>query len=270
VLAASLAALAAACGGSGAKPRPDLLFVSTRDKSYEIFEMNADGSRQRRLTSGGGDTSTSAGLFYETDPAWSPDGTQIAFSSKREGSFDIFVMTRAGKDETRITATKADDTHPTWSPDGRRIAFSRSGRIEVMNGDGTGAHAITAVGDQDGDPAWSPNGRWIAYSKVLRDVGATVREIWLVRPDGSDNHAVTSLTKSSSTPAWSPDGSRLAFSSDVRGGHFAIYTIRLDGKGLEQLTSGADAVEPAWSPDGKTIAFSRDGSIVAIAADRSD
>jgi TolB protein len=233
--------------------------------------MNADGNRQRRLTSGGGDNSTSAGLFYETDPAWSPDGTHIAFASKREGTFDIFVMTREGKDVTRITSTKAEDTHPTWSPDGKRIAFSRSGRLEVMDADGSHLRAITAAGEQDGDPAWSPDGRWIAFSRVLRDVGGTVREIWLVKPDGSGNHAVTSFTKSSGSPSWAPDSKRLAFTSNAHGGRFAIYTIRLDGKGLERLTTtGADAIDPAWSPDGQTIAFSRDGSIVAIAADRSN
>jgi Tol biopolymer transport system component len=98
-----------------------------------------------------------------------------------------------------------------------------------------------------------------------------VREIWVVRPDGSRNHGVTSLQKSSSSPSWAPDGKRLAFSSNARGGQFAIYTIGLDGKGLERMTTaGADAIDPAWSPDGKTIAFSRDGAIVALAADRSD
>jgi Tol biopolymer transport system component len=262
LLAAFLGSFAASCGGGGGKPRPDLLFVSTRDKSYEIFGMDADGSRQRRISKGGGDASTAAGLFYEIEPAWSPDGKRIAFSSKREGSFDIFVMTREGKDVTRLTTTGADDSHPTWSPDGKRIAFARSGRIDVMSAEGSGVRGIGPAAERDNDPAWSPDGRWIAYTRLLRDVG-TVREIWLMRPDGSGNHALTSLSKSSSSPAWSPDSARLAFSSDARGGRFSIFEIGADGKGLHQLTSlGGDDIEPAWSPDGKTIAFSREGAIV--------
>ena len=263
-LLAALAVLAVACGG-GAKPRPDLLLVSTRDGPYEIFGMNADGGRQRRVSKGGGDTSSPAGLFYETEPAWSPDGKRIAFASRREGSFDIFVMTRDGKDTTRITTTRDDDQHPTWSPDGRRIAFARSGGIEVMSADGGNVHAVTRETERDSDPAWSPDGRWIAYSRLERSL-TTVREIWLVRPDGSKNHALTSLGKSSTAPTWSPDGTRLAFASNVRAG-FSIYTIGVDGKGLHRLTSsGADDLDPAWSPDGKAIAFSRDGAIVTAPA----
>src|SRR5215471_2718690 len=137
-IASTCTALAAAvlvtgCGGAG-KARPDLAFVSTRDGDYAIFAMNADGSRQKRLTHERGNPATPRGLFFQLGPAWSPNAQQIAFSSQRDGPSSIYVMRADGSDTRRLTSTKDDDTDPTWSPDGRRIAFTRSnpGHIFVM------------------------------------------------------------------------------------------------------------------------------------------
>ncbi len=252
------------CGGSGS-PGDAIIFVSSRDGDYAIFGMNADGSKQGRLTNDRGDTSTLAGVQFQTGPAWSPDGTRIAFASAREGSFDIYVMNADGTDTKRLTSSKENDQHPTWSPDGSRIAFSRfsdSDHLYVMNADGTGVRRVT---DDDptveAEPAWSPDGRWIAYSH--RASGSDFREIWVVRPDGSGRRSVTKLDAKSYTPTWAPDSRRLAFSSSRGGALYDIYTVGVDGNDVRRLVSSAtDAFEPAWSPDGDDIAFSRDGAIV--------
>src|SRR5262245_61259298 len=112
-LAASAALLASGCGSSSS-PRPDIAFVSTRDGDYAIFGMNADGSRQKRLTHERGDPSTAKGLFFQVDPAWSPDGKQIAYASRRDGVQHIFVMRADGSGTTRLTDSKFDDGNPTW------------------------------------------------------------------------------------------------------------------------------------------------------------
>jgi TolB protein len=254
--------LLAACGGGG-NPRPDLLFVSTRDDDYAIYEMNADGSREKRLTKTEVDTTAPAGLFFQVDPAWSPDGASIAFSSKRSGSSDIYVMRSDGSDTRRLTTSRKDELHPTWSPDGRHIAFGEDQKIYVMGADGSARHPITTNLAEDAAPAWSPNRRWIAF--VRRQRGDVEREIWVMRPDGSGARRVTSLHGSSINPAWSPDSRRIVFASNIVGSLYHLYIVTVADERVRRLTrSGPDTFEPAWSPDGSTIAFSQDGAIATV------
>ena len=110
------------CGGSGS-PGDTIVFVSSRDGDYAIFGKNADGSSQGRLTDEEGDLSVEGGVEFQTDPAWSPDGSKIAFASAREGSYDIYVMDADGTDRVALTHDAAFDTVPLWSPDGRTILF---------------------------------------------------------------------------------------------------------------------------------------------------
>jgi Tol biopolymer transport system component len=252
------------CGGSDGEPRPDLVLVSSRDGDYAVYAMNADGSRQVRLSAERGDPASPSELFFQVEPAWSPDGRRLAFSSKRSGSFDIYVMNADGKGTRRLTSTKEDDSHPTWSPDGTRIAFARApGDIYVLNADGSGALRISHPTVEEAEPAWSPDGDWIAY--VRRTPGSPIREVWVVRPDGSDAHAVTSLGASSYTPAWSPDSSRIVFTSNVEGELYELYTIGVDGKGRRAVAATIESMfEPAWSPDGTRIAFSEAGAIFTV------
>ncbi len=271
MLVAGAAASIAGCGGDDEKARPDLAFVSTRDGVYSIYEMNADGEAQGRLTDAELDASTPEGLFFQVEPAWSPDGAKIAFSSARGGSFDIYVMNADGSGTKALTSTKEDDSHPTWSPDGDRITFAREGPgdIYVMNADGSGVRRISDPRVQESEPAWSPDGNWIAY--IRRTPGTPVRELWLVHPDGSEPHAITSAGAKAYTPAWSPDGKRIVFASDQDGDFFELYTIGIDRKGLRSVTPTAgDMFEPSWSPDGSRIAFSEGGSIFTVELGEGD
>jgi Tol biopolymer transport system component len=261
LLAAVVSILGTSCGGTE-DPRPDLVFVSTRDGDYAIFEMNADGEAQRRLTAADTDSSAPRGLFFQVEPAWSQDGERIAFSSRRGGTFDVYAMNADGSGTRRLTATKENDSHPTWSPSGQTIAYAREGDIYVMSSDGSGARRISDPTAEESEPSWSDGG-WIAY--VRRTPGTLVRELWLMRPNGAARHRITRFGRAIYGPAWSSDGKRIAFSADLDGSVFQIYSVGVDGKGLQRHTQSAeDAFEPSWSPDGTTIAFSRGGSIVMV------
>lgn len=260
VLVAIVVTIAGAGCGGREEARPDLAFVSTRDGDYAIFEMNADGGAQHRLTSREVDASSPAKLYFQIEPAWSPDGSRIAFSSRRSGTFDLYVMNTDGTGTQQLTSGGKNDSYPTWSPSGASIAFARSGDIYVMNADGSGARQVSDPNAEESEPAWSPDGEWIAYSR--RTPGTPVQEIWLMRPNGSARRAVTLSGATAHTAAWSPDSKRIVFSSNHDGEVFELYTVGIDGNGLRSVTPTAgDMFEPSWSPDGSKIAFSEGGSI---------
>lgn len=102
------------------------------------------------------------------DPAWSPDGREIAFAARHGNQRDIYVMNTDGEQVRRLTNSPFEDRAPAWSPDGRRIAFYSSrgnvAGIFVMDVDGANLKRLT-VGNHD-HPAWSPEGTQIAFSMI--------------------------------------------------------------------------------------------------------
>ena len=197
---------------------------------------------------------------WDASPAWSPDGSRIAFNSDRDGNTEVYAVYADGSGVARLTYNDAVDGDPAWSPDGRRIAFesTRDGNWEiyVMDADGSGVTRLTHNDAYDWSPAWSPDGRRIAFHSK-RDGN---REIYVMNADGSGVTRLTFDSAFDSGPNWSPDGRRIAFGSD-RDGDFEVYVMNADGSGVTRLADN-DGGTPAWSPDGRRIAFSseRDGN----------
>src|SRR5262249_20883230 len=119
-IVAALAVLAVAgCGGSSRpKGPPALVFVSTKDGDYALFGADAEGKHPYRLTNKKSDTSSPQGLFFQVQPAWSPDGQKIAFSSGRTGKPHVYVMSPDGSGTTQVTDATKGDEQPSWSTDG--------------------------------------------------------------------------------------------------------------------------------------------------------
>ena len=220
-------------------------------------------------------TATSA-LTVQPTPTETPAPVvgRIAFTSKRDGNFDIYVMNADGSGVIRLTDDPASDGLPIWSLDGQKILFisRRDGNrdIYVMNADGSGVTRLTDSG-ADEMPSWSPDGRKIVFSSHRSRRGP---DIYVMNADGS---GVTQLTDNPQNldehPSWSPDGRKIAFIRNPDG-RDDLYVMNADGSGVEQLTEDyALDSWPSWSPDGRKIAFSSDGAgnldIYVINADGS-
>jgi Tol biopolymer transport system component len=127
-----------------------IAFVSARDKGRDIWTMDPDGGGLTQLTGSEG---------QEDDPAWSPDGTKIAFSSDRDGGkFFIYVMNADGSGVERLGTGTTTEHDPTWSPDGRFIAFAHAGDPSVISIVEVATHEEVGTLSQTGAgaafPAW--------------------------------------------------------------------------------------------------------------------
>jgi WD40 repeat protein len=239
------------CGQPQSLERIAFVFEE-EDSPPALYVMNADGSHMTRLTDD---------LDDPASPAWSPDGTRIAFSATRGGNRDIFVMNADGSGLINVTNHPAYDGEPTWSPDSQQLAFvsTRDGApsILVINADGTNVTPLLQLTCGPSDPAWSPDGTQMVF---VCDNGA-YRDILIMQADGTDVRPLIALPTSDSEPAWSPDSTRIAFTAlDPLWANEAIYMVNRDGTGLTPLrwfARGAGRA-PTWSPDGRSIAFVRD------------
>ena len=180
-------------------------------------------------------------------PAFSPDGTRIAFNSNRDDNNDIYVANVDGSDVRRLTNNPAIDTSPTWSPNSQQIAFTsdRTGspQIYVIGADGTGLRRLTYETYCD-RPTWSPPPfNEIAYSSKTGP-GHDIKVIDLAT---NEVRQLTYGLGSNESPSYSPNGRHVAFMSTRGSGLKQIYTIGRDGNGLRRVTSTGNNEGPSWS-----------------------
>jgi Tol biopolymer transport system component len=189
---------------------------------------------------------------------WSPDGKQVAFTTDRRGTYDIYVMNGDGSRQRPLLAGPTYDAMPTWSPDGKQLAFvsDRDGipqiySLEITTRRITRLTFTNAISDYDGDfaPDWSSRGQ-IAFQRVLDDESF----VFVMNADGSGARQLVDGEGADYDPAWSPDGTRVAYAGGPRDESY-IDVVGADGTGHVRLTTSDDDGLPAWSPDGKRIVF---------------
>jgi serine/threonine protein kinase len=250
-LAGSLDARSGSCDVLG----PGQLVLDQIEWRMNLSEVALAGeAAPRALTSGDS---------RDRQPAYSPDGSRIVFSSNRSGNMDLWILdTRTGA-LRQLTDDPAQDWDPGFTPDGRHVLWSsdRSGNLEIWiaGDDGSGARQLTRDGVDAENPTATEDGRFVVYTSAHPERFG----LWRIRRDGSDDHRL--VAGAALVPEVSPDGRRVLFITDNReGGRFirvadvetgALVPFELE---VRWPSSASDQVlygRARWSPDGRGIFF---------------
>ena len=276
-------------GGINGIAETKIYFVSSRTGTKEIWVMDYDGQNQHQVTHLGSvslsprispdgsrlafaslDRSGWSVRMYSLDlgrlvsfpagtvgganqsPAWTSDGTKIAFSSSRSGDPEIWVGDASGGNLHKLTAFRGPDVSPTWNPRTNAQISWVSGRtgepqIYIMDQDGANIQRMTDGGYAI-SPSWAPNGAMLTFS-WNRKYGPGA-------PGGQDIYVMDIASKrwlqlthdagSNDFPSWAPDGRHIVFERQI-GGHTQIWSMLADGTEQHQLTHVGSNFMPNWS-----------------------
>ena len=277
---------------AGGEPTPGIVFVTNRHvdrnqvglhSNWELYLVQPDGTGLTRLTDN---------ERVDTSPSWSPDGRQIAFRSREDGSSDIFVMNADGSRWRNLVRDPADSIYdeffPEWNPQRELIALYTDRfyspavgcawhRVAIMPLAG-GKDEIVVLAEpltEQETLGWHPDGRHLAFSSRCDFGKEQAVELFMWDIDTNEVTQITDDGYINADPAFSPDGRYLAYQS-VRDGQGAdIIVLDMETGEERNLTnSPAKDSHPTWSPDGRQIAFAsdRDGNddIFVMNADGSD
>ena len=231
----------------------DLLVASNRGGSFGIYQMRVTGPPN--LTRLLQDSSTNIQAVL------APDRTRIAFSSNRNGSFDLYLMDADGRNLRRLTSEAGNEGDPSWTPDGARIVYTftrgTTTQIASMAADGGEARILTTSSGGNHSPSVSPDGQSIAFISV-RDGN---QEVYAMNLDGGNQRRLTRTSERESCPRFFRNGD-LAYVVE-RGG-------RAKGSRVMRLASGGGSTRQLLQTEQPVpaIAVSREGDRLAYVVGR--
>lgn len=211
--------------------------------------------------------------FYESDPAWSPDGSRLAYISDRNGSLDIWIREVESGEEQALTSSDGAALYPAWSPNGNRMVYqTEAGGTMLINVETGESRRLVENIFQPGRASWSADGSHIAlaavvpYTSRFREGTSQILVVDVESGEQTfyeprDNASIT--TRSDNGPVWSPDGTMMAFVLDG-----ALHTVEVSDAGKPQgeprrLVDGI-VDSPTWSGDASELLFLKDGELKTV------
>jgi TolB protein len=237
-----------------------IAFYDAASRPARVHAIDPNGAGHVQLTSG---------RRNAVDPAWSADGTRIAFATfvsgpRPKGRIEIADANGQNRRIVVSMGPRMRTADPAWSPGGGRLAFCVKhprlpDTIFVVRVDGTGLTRLSDEGEDQCEPDWSPDGTQIAFtSRILK--GRTLLGVMPSRrPRMPNDRNYLAGRGVNDWPSWSPDGTKIAFARYTRHlGQRELYLVDAATGHLTRVTRTRRSERtPAWSPDGTLIAFVR-------------
>lgn len=224
-----------------------IAYVQVQGKSKEIYVSDFDGNNPIPVT---------RDQSINLSPAWSSDGTQLAYVSYKEGNAKVYAVNLMTGVHRLVAGHPGINIAPAWRPGTNQLAvtLSKGGNpdIYLIGSSGELMQRLVQSWGINVSPAWSPDGRKLAY--VSNEPGTP--QVYVLDVSTGQKRRITFSGNYNTSPSWSPKGDWIAYSGAV-GGRHNIFIIRPEGGDNRQLTHGeGDNESPTWSPDGRMLAFS--------------
>ncbi|MFV1994548.1 MAG: DPP IV N-terminal domain-containing protein, partial [Verrucomicrobiales bacterium] len=228
-----------------------IVFVSNKTGSKELYHCDYDGGNLRMLTRDGS---------LSVSPAIDPAAKRVAYTSYRSGYPDVYLIELSSGRRSRIINAPGTNSGSAFSPDGSRIAlsmsFSGNPEIYVTNTRGSGARRLTRSRGVAASPCWTPDGSRVVY--VSDETGGP--QLYEISASGGSPRRISAGYGYCTSPSVSPDGSKLAFNARI-GGSMAVVLRDMRGGKSTVLTSGASAENPRWGADSRHLLYTKNGNL---------